>query len=330
MELVKNPDDYERVVNNLLEIMPSIYAVAIIEENNEIVYSTDNWDISTDVENVCLCWDYMNAPIIYVSGVKYTILECEIDSMVATSIQGQGHIVGCKDNERSIIMAYEHIEVSIENGLGTITLNRPPVNVLNIPMMEEMNQALDGLQGKKDLKAVLFNAKGKCFSAGVDVGDHMGDSVHKMVEDFHGMFRRMDRLGVLTVASVYGSCLGGGCELAIFCDLVIADESAKLGQPEIQVGVFPPIAAQIMPRIIGRKAAMDLILSGRIISAQEALQMGLISKIFPSKDFEASCLKEVNDLCKLNPAVVTTTKMLLNFSEDKLNEYIDTESSLLN
>ena len=107
MELVKYPADYESLVSNLLEIMPSIYAVAIIEENNEIVYSTDNWDISTDIENVCLCWDYMNAPIINISSVKYTILECEIDSMVATSIQGQGHIVGSKDDERRIITYVE-------------------------------------------------------------------------------------------------------------------------------------------------------------------------------------------------------------------------------
>jgi cyclohexa-1,5-dienecarbonyl-CoA hydratase len=92
----------------------------------------------------------------------------------------------------------------------------------------------------------------------------------------------MDRLGGVTVSSVYGSCLGGGCELAIFCDLVIADETAKFGQPEIQVGVLPPIAAQVMPRIIGRKAAMDLILSGRIISAQEALDMGLINRVVKS------------------------------------------------
>jgi cyclohexa-1,5-dienecarbonyl-CoA hydratase len=211
-------------------------------------------------------------------------------------------------DERSTIMAYEHIEVSIENGLGTITLNRPPVNILNIPMMEEINQALDGLQGKKELKVVLFNAKGKCFSAGVDVGDHMGDSVQKMVEDFHGMFRRMDKLGVLTVASVYGSCLGGGCELAIFCDLVITDESAKLGQPEIQVGVFPPIAAQIMPRIIGRKAAMDLILSGRIISAREALQMGLINKVVKEGELGKETNEFLKPYLKLSAEVLRLTK----------------------
>jgi len=191
--------------------------------------------------------------------------------------------------ERSeIIMAYEHIEAGIQDGLGTITLNRPPVNVLNIAMMEEINGVLEAWQGKKDLKVVLFNAKGKCFSAGVDVGEHMGDLAPKMIAVFHGMFRLMDRLGVPTVASVYGSCLGGGCELAVFCDLVISSDDAKYGQPEIQVGVFPPIAAQIMPRIIGRKAAMDLILSGRIISAEEALTMGLVNKVVGKEALEAA------------------------------------------
>ena len=107
MELVKPPIDYENSVSNLMETMSSIYAVAIIEENSELVYSTDNWDISDDVENICSSWDHMNAPFIIASGVKYTMLECEIDSMVATSIRGQGHIVGCKDEERRIITYVE-------------------------------------------------------------------------------------------------------------------------------------------------------------------------------------------------------------------------------
>ena len=92
-------------------------------------------------------------------------------------------------------MSYEHIEVSVEDGLGTITLNRPPVNILNIAMMEEINSALDSWMGNKNLKVVLFNAKGKCFSAGVDVGEHMGDLATKMIEVFHGIFRRMEKLG---------------------------------------------------------------------------------------------------------------------------------------
>jgi cyclohexa-1,5-dienecarbonyl-CoA hydratase len=205
-------------------------------------------------------------------------------------------------------MAYEHIETRLENGLGTITLSRPPVNILNIAMMEEINQVLDAWYGTKDLKVVLFNAKGKCFSAGVDVGEHMGGLAPKMIEVFHTMFRLMDKLGVPTAASVYGSCLGGGCELALFCDLVVASDTAKFGQPEIQVGVFPPIAAWLMPRIMGRKPAMDLILSGRIVSAEDALRMGLINTVVPQDALEASTAEFLKPYLTLSAEVLRVTK----------------------
>jgi cyclohexa-1,5-dienecarbonyl-CoA hydratase len=205
-------------------------------------------------------------------------------------------------------MGYKHIETGFRDGLGTITLNRPPVNILNMAMMEEINGVLETWQGKKDLKVALFNAKGKCFSAGVDVGEHMGDLAPKLIEIFHRMFRLMDKLGVLTVASVFGSCLGGGCELAIFCDLALASEDAKFGQPEIQVGVFPPIAAQIMPRIMGRKAAMDLILSGRIIPAEEARLMGLVNKVVAGEDLESETDKFIKPYLNLSAEVLRKTK----------------------
>ncbi len=209
-------------------------------------------------------------------------------------------------------MGYEHIEVQIDNGLGSITLNRPPVNILNIAMMEEINDVLASWQGEKDLKAVLFDAKGKCFSAGVDVGEHMGDMAPKMIEAFHRMFRLMEGLGIPTIASVYGSCLGGGCELAVFCDLVISSDEAKYGQPEVQVGVFPPIAAQLMPRIIGRKAAMELILSGRIISAEEALAMGLINKIVSKDDLNSATRDFCKPYLKLSAEVLRKTKKAIS------------------
>jgi cyclohexa-1,5-dienecarbonyl-CoA hydratase len=205
-------------------------------------------------------------------------------------------------------MSAQFITRDFRDGLGTITLNRQPLNVLNIAMMEEINGVLGEWQGKKDLKAVLFNAKGKCFSAGVDVGEHMGDLAPKMIEAFHRIFRLMDRLGIPTIASVHNSCLGGGCELAIFCDLVLAGEGAKFGQPEIQVGVFPPIAAQIMPRIMGRKAAMDLILSGRIISASEALQLGLINKVVKDEELEKETEAFVKPYLRLSAEVLRQCK----------------------
>jgi cyclohexa-1,5-dienecarbonyl-CoA hydratase len=205
-------------------------------------------------------------------------------------------------------MGYEHIEATRSAGIGVITLNRPPVNVMNIAMMAEINDLLTSWEDEKDLNVLLFDAKGKCFSAGVDVGEHMGDLAPKMIETFHLMFRLLDRLGVLTAASVYGSCLGGGCELAVYCDLVIASEDAKFGQPEIQVGVFPPIAAHLFPRILGRKAAMELILSGRTIAAAEAQQIGLINKVVPREGLESATTDFLKPYLGLSAEVLRITK----------------------
>ncbi len=201
-----------------------------------------------------------------------------------------------------------YISTQLDGGLGTITLDRAPRNILNITMMNEINDTLKDWMDQRDLKAVLFNAKGECFSSGVEVAEHIGDMAPKMIESFHGMFRLMHSLGAVMVSSVHGLCLGGGCELAIFCDLVIADETARFGQPEIKLGVLPPIAAQIMPRSIGRKAALDLILSGRIVSAQEAMDMGLINKVVPKGDLTKETDKFIEPYLSLSAQVIRVTK----------------------
>jgi len=187
-------------------------------------------------------------------------------------------------------MVFKYIQTELKDGVATLTLNRAPLNVLNIEMMEEINTYLEELRKEKSLKLLVIQAAGKAFSAGVDVGEHLGDLVYKMIEVFHKMFHLMDDLKVPCIAVVNGSALGGGCELALYCDMVIATERSKFGQPEIQVGVFPPIAALVFPRMIGRKKAMELILSGDTINAQEALAMGLINKVVS----EASLDQEVN------------------------------------
>jgi cyclohexa-1,5-dienecarbonyl-CoA hydratase len=202
----------------------------------------------------------------------------------------------------------KYISTEIDGGLGTITLDRAPLNILNITMMNEINDTLRDWHEQTDLRVVLFNAHGESFSSGVEVAEHIGDMAPKMIESFHGMFRLMESLGAVTVSSVHGLCLGGGCELAIFCDLVIADETARFGQPEIKLGVLPPIAVQIMPRIIGRKAALDLILSGRIVSAQEAMDMGLINKVAPRGDLTKETDKFIEPYLSLSAEVIRVTK----------------------
>lgn len=205
-------------------------------------------------------------------------------------------------------MAFKHIQTELKEGVSLITLNRPPLNWLNLEMMEEINAYLDGLKREKSLKLLVIQAVGKAFSVGVEVADHLGELGPKMIETFHQMFKQMDALKVPSLAVVNGAALGGGCELAIYCDMVIATERAKFGQPEIQVGVFPPIAALIFPRMIGRKKAMELILSGDPITSQEALAIGLINKVVP----EASLQEEVDGFIekfkKLSGVVLKLTK----------------------
>jgi cyclohexa-1,5-dienecarbonyl-CoA hydratase len=174
-------------------------------------------------------------------------------------------------------------------------------------MMKEINQALDSLKDAK-IKLLLFKAAGKAFSAGVDVGEHLGDQVNEMIEVFHGIFRRMDALPAVSIASVQGAALGGGCELALYCDLVIASEKAKFGQPEIQVGVFPPIAALVFPRITGRKKALELVLSGELIGAQEALALGMVNKIVPAEALEDELGKFCGKFLGLSGLVLSLTK----------------------
>lgn len=182
-------------------------------------------------------------------------------------------------------MSYEHLAAEVKEGVGTIVLNRPPLNILNISMMEEINTALKDFS-EKNLKLLVFKAEGKAFSGGVEVAEHLGDTATQMIEEFHAMFRNMDALAVPSIAAVNGAALGGGCELAVYCDMVIASEKAKIGQPEIQVGVFPPIASLIFPRIMGRKKAMELILSGDILSAQESKDLGLVNQVVPHEQFQ--------------------------------------------
>ncbi len=204
-------------------------------------------------------------------------------------------------------MAYESIQFDLTDGVATITLDREGLNWLNIAMMEEINAALDSLKDQT-VKVLVFKAKGKAFSVGVEVAEHMGGLAEKMIDVFHGMFRRMDDLGVLSIAVVDGQALGGGCELATYCDLVVASAKAKFGQPEIQVGVFPPIAALAFPRMIGLKKSLELILGGGIITAQEAKDLGLVNLVVPPEELDEAAAKFIGQFAKLSAPVLKHTR----------------------
>ena len=188
--------------------------------------------------------------------------------------------------------------------IGKITFNNGPLNILTIAMMEQINEALEGFLEDDSLKAVIFDHNGKAFSAGVDVGDHIGDKAPKMIKVFHGIFRKLNKIKCPTIASIKGAALGGGCEIAIFCDIVLTSDKAKFGQPEIKVGVFPPIAVLAFPQIIGNKKAFELIMLGEIIDAEEALRLGISNHIYPLESYEQEFTKFVESFNNLSTIVL--------------------------
>ncbi len=177
---------------------------------------------------------------------------------------------------------FKAIQFELRDGVGRIELNRPPLNVLNIAMMEEIQAALRHAQAAPDTRAIVFSAAGRMFSAGVDIAEHTHELMERMLTAFHGIFRLMADGGVPTLAVVQGHALGGGCELAGFCDLIVAAQGAKFGQPEIAVGVFPPVAAAWFPHVIGGRKTAELILTGEAIPAEEAYRIGLINAVVPA------------------------------------------------
>jgi len=172
-------------------------------------------------------------------------------------------------------------------GIGRLVLDRPPLNVLDLATLETLEVALAEAAADRRLKVLAVSGAGRAFSAGVDVADHAADRVERTVGLFHGVVRRLMAFEAPVVAVVHGVALGGGCELALACDMILARDDLKLGQPEIQLGVFPPVAAALLPQIVGRQRALDLILTGRILGAGDALQMGLVKQVFGAGEFEA-------------------------------------------
>ncbi len=160
-----------------------------------------------------------------------------------------------------------------------LRLNRPKANILDAAMTEDLLSALDQARNQKDLKAILIEGEGDHFSFGASVEEHLPGKYQAMILGFHRIFRSMLELGVPTVAAVRGQCLGGGLEVAMFCTRVFASPSAKMGQPEINLAVLPPIASFFLAERVGRPTAEELCLSGRSIGAEEALQRGLVDHI---------------------------------------------------
>jgi cyclohexa-1,5-dienecarbonyl-CoA hydratase len=201
-----------------------------------------------------------------------------------------------------------HILVEAEGPLRRLVLDRPPLNVLDIALMRELDTALARLESDSEASVLLLTGQGKAFSAGVDVADHTADRVQEMMDALHAALTRVASLEMPVIAAVNGAALGGGLELALACDIVLAREGAKLGQPEIKLGVFPPFAAAVLPRRIGVAATMDLCLTGRTVLSEEAHRLGIVQHVFPRDGFAESATAYAQELASMSPPVLRLTK----------------------
>ncbi len=186
------------------------------------------------------------------------------------------------------VQSLKHVHVDTAQGITRITLDRPPANVLSVDLMQELGSALESLEYQKDVKLVQLVGAGKYFSAGFEIGEHLGDRAYMMLEGFHRVLEVLSKIDKPTLAVVAGPALGAGSVLAASCDMVLAAQSAaKFGHPEIRAGVFNTAAAAVLPRLVGRKRAFELILLGANLTAADAERIGLITRAVPDDRLEA-------------------------------------------
>ncbi len=176
------------------------------------------------------------------------------------------------------------VEYLYDNTVVKIILDDGKGNVLDNIMMKELIEVLTSFKTKKDIKLITFEGAGKNFSYGASVEEHTKEKAAEMLDCFHKIFFTIVELHIPTLAKISGQCLGGGFELPLVCNFIFADKSAKIGQPEIILGVFAPPASTILPLKIGNVKAEELLITGKIISGEEAKQLGLVNEIYEDKE----------------------------------------------
>ncbi len=233
------------------------------------------------------------------------------------------------------------IESTIEEGIGRVTINHPPLNILTRNVMAELRAELERLESEQSLRVLLLAAEGKHFSAGADVGEHLPPDFKEMIPEFLDTVAAIEAFPLPVIAAVQGRCLGGGFELVLGADLVIAAESAKLGQPEIMLGVIPPAACALLPDLCPRAAAAEIVFTGEAISAKRGLEMGIVWKVVADDTLREEARDAATKIARHSAAAlriakrslrattaVTHTAAMAAVGKIYVEELMDTEDAL--
>src|ERR1700686_3249418 len=227
-----------------------------------------------------------------------------VTDLLATETQRHGE----KTMRPETVIPFASLVFEADPPVARIFLRHPPLNVVDLPMMEELALILGEIEARADVSVIVISGEGKAFSAGVDVAAHTPDKVEEMLMKFHAVIRALVATKKVTIAAVHGHCLGGGAELAMVCDIVYTTESAQWGFPEIKLGCYPPVACTALAALVGQKRTAELILTGRTIGGEEAAEIGLANRAVSGKGLAGTVDNTVQELLRLSPAALAVTK----------------------
>ncbi|HMI53047.1 MAG TPA: enoyl-CoA hydratase/isomerase family protein [Candidatus Saccharimonadales bacterium] len=203
---------------------------------------------------------------------------------------------------------FQFIKLIVKDGVARMVLNRPEHNLLNEAMLREIADGIAFAGQLEEIKLIVISSACKVFCGGIDVGEYTSQRVFQMLDAFHAAFLGMLEVGKPVICVVNGPAIGGGAELAAFGDLVVATPKARFAQPEISIGVFPPLASTILPFLVGPKAALELVLTGEPVTAERALELGLINRLVPEAQLEGAVSDLVNRIAGHSGPVLTMAK----------------------
>ena len=203
---------------------------------------------------------------------------------------------------------FQFVKQRVESGVARMTLNRPDHNLLNEPMLRELADGISLVAEREDIKLIVLDSACKVFCGGIDVGEYTSERVFQMLDAFHSVFSGILETSKPVLCVVNGPAIGGGAELAAFGDLVVASPKARFAQPEITIGVFPPLASTILPFLVGPKVALELVLLGEPVTAERALELGIVNRLVPEADLEGTVNKLIARVTGHSGPVLTMAK----------------------